>query len=75
MCFKEISKVFQGSLGGFKEGIEKLVSQVFQGSFKGMSKILQGSFVLCCMALIAASRAEVGLVFVSCYKFVGGAET
>ena len=66
LCYKEISKVFQGSLGGFKcfkEGVEKLVSQVFQDCLKEVSKVLKGSFVLCCMALIAASRAERGLFF------------
>ena len=38
----------------------KGVTRVFQGSFKKTFKVLQESFM--CMALIAASRAEGGLV-------------
>ena len=57
-CFKEDSRVW------------KKVSSVFQEkfikSFKGVSRIFQWSFVLpfcCSMNLIAATRAEGGLVF------------
>ena len=40
----------------------KGVSRVFQGSFKKTFKVFQKSFM--CMALIAASRAEGGLVII-----------
>ena len=41
--------------------ILKAVSKVFQGSFKKNFKVFRKSFM--CMALIAASRPEGGLVF------------
>ena len=68
-CFKEVSRVFHESL------MEEEVSRMFQGCFmifKDVSRVFQGSFkktfkvfqkVSSCMALIAASRAEGGLVF------------
>ena len=73
--------------GGFKR-----VSSMFQGCFQSVSKVCQGSFekmlkcfkeVSCCMSLIAATRAEGGLVskhksfsgvsrvFKGCFKFKG----
>ena len=52
---EEISRMFQGCF------MIKGVSRVFQGSFKKTFKVFQESFM--CMALIAASRAEGGLVF------------
>ena len=67
-CFKEVSRMFHES---FKE---QEVSRIFQECFiifKGVSRVFQGSFKktfkvfkkgLCFMALIAASRAEGGLV-------------
>ena len=51
---------------------------MFLESFKGVSKVFQGSFkktfkvsqkISCYMALIAASRAEGGLVFIGPIKF------
>ena len=51
---EEISSMFQGSF------MIKGVSRVFQGSFKKTFKVFKESFM--CMALIAASRAEGGLV-------------
>ena len=51
---EEISSMFQGCF------MIKGVSRVFQGSFKKTFKVFQKSFM--CMALIAASRAEGGLV-------------
>ena len=51
---EEISRMFQGCF------MIKGVSRVFQGSFKKTFKVFQESFL--CMALIAASRAEGGLV-------------
>ena len=67
-CFIKVSKMFHKS---FKDEevsrkfrrcfmIFKGVSRVFQGSFKKTSKCFKK--VSCCMALIAASRAEGGLV-------------
>ena len=53
---EEISRMFQGCF------MIKGVSRVFQGSFKKTFKVFQESFM--CMALIAASRAEGGLVAV-----------
>ena len=53
---EEISRMFQGCF------MIKGVSRVFQGSFKKTFKVFQESFM--CMALIAASRAEGGLVLV-----------
>ena len=53
-CFKGVSMI---------EG----VSRVFQGSFKKTFKVFQKSFM--CMALIAASRAEGGLVFIRKCEF------
>ena len=52
----DVSRVFHEFQGCFM--IFKSVSRLFQGSFQGVSKE-----VSCCMALIAASRAEGGLVF------------
>ena len=52
---EEISRMFQGCF------MIKGVSRVFQGSFKKTFKVFQKSFM--CMALIAASRAEGGLVY------------
>ena len=49
-----VSRMFQGCF------MIKGVSRVFQGSFKKTFKVFQESFM--CMALIAASRAEGGLV-------------
>ena len=55
-CFKEVSREFHGSFKG--------VPRVFQRCFKEVSRKLSGCFkkFSCCMALIAASRAEGGLV-------------
>ena len=67
-CFKEVSRVFHESF------IDEEVLSMFRGRFvifKGFCRMFQGSFkiafkvfkkVSCCMALIAASRAEGGLV-------------
>ena len=52
---EEVSGIFQGCFMIFKG-----VSRVFQGSFKKTFKVFQKSFMF--MALIAASRAEGGLV-------------
>ena len=52
---EEISRMFQGCF------IIKGVSRVSQVSFKKTFKVFQESFM--CIALIAASRAEGGLVF------------
>ena len=72
-CFKEVSRVFHETLkeeevssmfqGCFN--IFKYVSRMFQKCFKDVSGKLSRCFkkVSCCMALIAASRAEGGLVF------------
>ena len=41
--------------------------------FKGVSRMFQLSFILrffCCMNLIAATRAEGGLVFFTIYRFL-----
>ena len=56
-CKREVSQMFQGC---FTE-----ISGVCQEFFKDVSRKFQGCFkkVSCCMALIAASRAEGGLVF------------
>ena len=51
---EEISRMFHGCLMIIG------VSRVFQGSFKKTFKVFQKSFM--CMAIIAASRAEGGLV-------------
>ena len=58
-------RMFQGCFMIFKD-----VSRGFQGSFKKTFKMFQK--VSCCMALIAASRAEGGLVFTaaSCVRFI-----
>ena len=56
---EDVSRVFHDVQGYFM--IFKGVSRVFQGSFKKTFKVFQKSFM--CMALIAASRAEGGLVF------------
>ena len=71
-CLMEVSKVFQGRLRGVQSSEGPLreiqVQRVFQVSFKnfmGVSKTFQWSSLLqfcCCMALIAATRAEGGLV-------------
>ena len=56
-CFKEDSRVLKKVSSVFQENFIK--------SFKGVSRIFQWSFVLqfcCCMNLIAATRAEGGLV-------------
>ena len=50
--------MFQGCVMIFKG-----VSRVFQGSFKKTLRFFKKK-VSCCMALIAASRAEGGLVLV-----------
>ena len=52
---EEVSRMFPGCFMIFKG-----VSRVFQGSFKIAFKVFKK--VSCCMALIAASRAEGGLV-------------
>ena len=42
VCFKEVSRVFQGSFKGVLrkfQGCFKEVSRVFQGSFKGVSRL------------------------------------
>ena len=69
----EVSRLFQGSFKGVSrvvQGCLKKVSSVFQEKFKqsvkGVSRMFQSSFVLqfcCCMDLIAATRAEGGLVY------------
>ena len=78
-CFTEDSRVFQGSFKGVSrmfQGCFKKVLRVFHENFKGVSRKFQGCFkevprkgvsrkVSCCMALIAASRAEGGLVFLA----------
>ena len=51
-CFKKVLRMFQGSF--------QSVSKVFQGSFMKTFKVFKK--VSCCMALIAAFRAEGGLV-------------
>ena len=41
-CFKEVSKVFQGSLKGVSRKFKRCsggVLRVFQGSFKGVSRV------------------------------------
>ena len=41
-CFKQVSRVFQGSLKGVSrkfQGCFKEVSRVFQGSLKGVSRV------------------------------------
>ena len=53
-----VSRVFDDIQGSFM--MFKGVSRVFQGSYKKTFKLFQK--VSCCMALIAASRAEGGLV-------------
>ena len=58
----DVSRVFRDFQGCFM--IFKSVSKVFQGSFKITFKVFQKK-VSCCMALIAASRAEGGRVFLS----------
>ena len=59
-CFEGVLRVFQGSFNGVEE-----VSRAFQISYMEDSRTLSRCFkkVSCCMALIAASRAEGGLVF------------
>ena len=70
-CFMKVSRrwKFQGFFMIFKG-----VPGVFQRCFKKVSRKLSGCFkkVSCCMALIAASRAEGGLVFLlpSPFKWV-----
>ena len=62
-CFKEVSRVFHESVKDISrvfhnfQGCFQSVSRKFQENFQGVSKK-----VLCCMALIAASQAEEGLV-------------
>ena len=51
---EEVSRMFQGCFMIFKG-----VPRVFEGSLKKSFKVFQKR---CCMALIAASRAEGGLV-------------
>ena len=68
-CCKEVSRVFHEI---FKEEEVSWVFYDFQGCFKSVSKVFQGNLkntisrcfkkVSCCMALIAASQAEGGLV-------------
>ena len=48
-CPKQVSRLFQGNFNN--------VSKVFQSSFKGVLRKF-----CCCIALIAATRAEGGLV-------------
>ena len=55
-CFSMVFHDFHGCLIIFTG-----VPRVFQGSFKKTLKVFQKSFM--CMALIAASRPEGGLVF------------
>ena len=52
---EEISRMFQGCF--MIKGVSRVL---FQGSFKKTFKVFQESFM--CMELIAASRAEGGLV-------------
>ena len=72
----EVSRAFQASLKGFQEAV-KNGSRLVLGCFNGVSRVLQLCFkdvskkcsmclkeVSCCMALIAATGAEGGLVFV-----------
>ena len=56
----DVLRVFHDFQGFFM--IFKGVFRVFQGCFKRTFKVFQKR-VSCCMALIAASRAEGGLVF------------
>ena len=47
LCFKEVSRAFQGSFNGVSRkfrGCLKEVSRVFQGSFEGVSRKFQGCF-------------------------------
>ena len=77
-CFKGVIRVFQESFKGLKRSL-KVVSRKFQGCFmifKGVPRVFQRCFkeasiklsgcfkkVSGCLALIAASRAEGGLVY------------
>ena len=68
--FKEVSRVIQASFKGVLKGCHGRFKDVFgnfHGCFQSVSKVFQGSFkkmfkVLCCMALIAATQEEGGLV-------------
>ena len=62
-CFKEVLRVFQGSVKGVSCFREEEVSRMFHDflrAFTECSRCFKKN--LCCMALIAASRAEGGLV-------------
>ena len=52
-CYKKVSRVFQGNF----KGINRDILKVFQGSVKKIFEVFLTS--LCCMALIAATRAVV----------------
>ena len=57
MVFQESKECFKG-VSKSKECF-KSVSRMFQGCFKGVSRL----FCCFCMAVVAASRAEGGLVY------------
>ena len=73
--FKEVSSVFQASFKGVEEGV-KVILRESLGSYKGGLRVFQRYIkevlrkysrcykeVSCCMALIAATRAEGGIVY------------
>ena len=83
-CFQDILRVFQGRLWGetFK-GVSRYLKEVqrvfqggfrdvlrkFQGGLKKVSSVFQENFTKsCCMDLIAATRAEGGLVLIDTKK-------
>ena len=68
-CFKKVTRkiegCFEGVLRVFHESLmEEEVLKVFQECFERVSRKLSRCFkkVSCCMAIIAAARAEGGLV-------------
>ena len=77
-CFKEVSRVFHGSF--MEEKVSRMFLRVFhdfQGFFMVFLEIFKKTFkvfqkkVSCCMTLIAASRAEGGLVALLNYVMDG----
>ena len=78
-CFKEVSRAFQLSLEGVSRGISRTfkgcfmeVSMLFPKCLKEVSRQFSRCFkvVSCCMALIAATRAEGGLVHIGREKVI-----